>query len=150
MVTGLERLTAMYERMLNIIKMHREMRAMKLPDQMLEQMEKHISKTLKDEIEAAAKELEAGHLKLIEQTRRQELKTELRNCLRELAARFDQGYTFDVRGSKPDDGEIEGDPDPQTSQGQRRIVAEKRERLKYFRAENEPVLKLPENKPDRE
>lgn len=143
LATTFERLTMTYERMLNIIKLHKEMRDSKVPDGMLNEMQKFIAKTLKKELDAVAKELEGKLLRKIDQGRRNELRTELRRSLDELAARFDQGYVFDVRGAEPDaTSEGDGDAPENSPAWQRRVVAEKRERLKLFKVEDEPILGL--------
>ena len=150
--TALERISTLYERLLNIIQLHKEMKKNSLPDAMLKEMEKFLQKSFKDEIENAAKDIEDGLLRKIEATRRQELKTELRNTLKELANRYDRGYVFDVRGS-PSGNEAEadeGEPAKGTPAWQRQIVASKRERLRYFKVEDKPILGLPEPEKDQD
>lgn len=145
-VTSLERLTAAYERMLNIIHLHRQLKESKVPDGMIRDMEKFTQKTLREEIQKASKEIESNLLKKVDAGRRLELRTELKRALEEIISRFDRGYVFDVRGPEPTGADSEGDdaPDQQTNSPAwvRRVVAEKRELLKYFKAEDEPVLGL--------
>lgn len=150
--TALERISSLYEKILNIIKLHKDMQNNSVPDTMLKDMEKFLQKSLKDEIEKAAKDIEDGLLKKVETIRRQELKTELRNTLKELANRFDRGYIFDVRGStaKHEDDLEDEEPAKGTAAWQRKIVASKRERLKYFKVEDKPILGLPEPENDAE
>lgn len=144
--TALERISSLYERILNIIKLHKDMQNNSVPENMLRDMEEFLQKSLKDEIEKAARDIEDGLLKKIEVIRRQELKMELRNTLKELASRYDRGYIFDVRGStaKSEDDPEDEQPTKGTPAWQRQIVASKRERLKYFKVEDRPILGLPE------
>jgi hypothetical protein len=145
--TALERISSLYERMLNIIKLHREMKENKVPENMLKEMEKFIHSTLKQEIEDSAKSIEDGVLRRVETTRRNELRMELRNSLREISSRFDRGYIFDVRGDETEINEDDNDENSNEKneiRKQREIVAEKRERLKYFKVQDSPILGLPE------
>lgn len=147
--TALERITAIYEKMLNIVNLHKQMKSSSLPENVLKDMEKFIAKTLKDEIETAAREIESKFIRKVDTGRRNELKNELRNCLRELASRFDRGYIFDIRGSEQEPAEMEGtEVAEDTPAGRRRIVHEKRERLKFFRVEDKPILGLPKPEND--
>jgi hypothetical protein len=153
-VTALERLTKIYERILNILKLHKELEATKAPESVIREMQKFITKTLKDEIQDAAKEVEGDLLKKVEATRRNELRTELRIALDELASRFDRGYIFDVRGPEPTEVDSEGESAPDQNAHSpawnRRIVAEKRELLRHFKVEDKPVLGLPKPSNDEE
>jgi hypothetical protein len=143
--TALERVSSLYERVLNIIKLHKEMKDNKLPDSLIKGAEKFIKETLEKEIEQAAKDIEENYLQKTEATRRNELRTELKNSLREIASRFDRGYIFDVRGSSPPENEEDnGSAEPHTPAWQRKVVAEKREKLKHFKVQDQPILGLPE------
>ena len=146
-VSTLERLTVIYERILNILKLHKDLKQAKVPDAMVRDMEKFIAKTLKQEIQAAAKQLEGKLLQKIEASRRNELRTELKNALDQLAARFDRGYVFDVRGPDPvanaSEGEDATEVKPNTPAWIRKMVAEKRELLRYFKVDDKPILGLP-------
>jgi hypothetical protein len=82
------------------------------------------------------------------QGRRNELRKELRDALRGLARRIDQGYVIDVRvGELPAPSEEEDEaPSPET-QRIRQIVDEVmsvQERLKFANLSGEPILELPE------
>lgn len=139
--TALERISSLYERILNIIILHRSMKESKVPDSVLKDMEKFIQKSLKEEIDEAAKQIENGVLRQIEQARRNQLRTELRNSLKEIASRFDRGYVFDVRGPE-DVREPEAEGSESLINAQKRIVAEKRERIRYFKVQDKPILGL--------
>jgi hypothetical protein len=148
LVTTFERIAAAYERLLNIITLQRGLKKTNAPDSVLEPMRKFIEKTVKAELESAAKELERGYLRKIDQGRRQELKTELRNALKEISSRYDRGYVFDVRGNETDLINETEDPASKEPPSIRRVVAEKRQRLKLPKAEDTPILGLPEPNKD--
>ncbi len=144
--TALERISAVYERILNIINLHKEMKRNNIPETMLKEMESFIEKTLSHEIEEAAKEIENGVLRKVKESRLNELRTELKQTLKEIASIFDRVYIFDVRGSLSSESDLaeESDAAPDTPPWQRKVVAEKREKLKHFKVEDKPILGLPE------
>lgn len=150
--TTLERICVAYERVLNIIKLHRELKGAKVPDLILEQMKSHISDTLKKELDEAARLIESNLTRKIETNRRNELKTELRRTLNEIASRFDSGYVFDIRGGTPHaDNDSQADEEGSSAGGgARQVVAEKREHLRHFKAQPEPILGLPKPGNDEE
>ena len=143
--TTFERVAAIYEKILNIIKLQKDLRTAQIPDKILNDMNAHIATTIKTELKEASKQVGENLIKKVETGRRNELRTELLKAFEGLAARLDRGYIFDVRGPAPEDvsdqnGEAAAVEAP--SNKLRRIVAEKRELIKHFKAESEPVLSL--------
>ena len=143
--TTFERVAAIYEKILNIIKLQKDLRTAQIPDKILNDMNAHIAATIKTELKEASKQVGENLIKKVETGRRNELRTELLKAFEGLAARLDRGYIFDVRGPAPEDvsdqnGEAAAVEAP--SNKLRRIVAEKRELIKHFKAESEPVLSL--------
>jgi hypothetical protein len=154
--TAIERLAAFYLQILTIIKMHRDMKVIDLPDRVLDPLKKHIEKSIGEGIEKTAKSIEKEHFKNIEQGRRQELKMELRSALREIASRLDRGYGFDVRGEDLEQPEIEEGQPPQKPTAAAKVVSdalkiveEARPKLRHFEPAPEPILGLtpPNNDP---
>ncbi|HEX8481926.1 MAG TPA: hypothetical protein VF650_08500 [Allosphingosinicella sp.] len=145
-----ERIATLYERILGVIKLHREMKTLNLPTKIVDPIKQHIEAEVQKGLEEIAKRIEKEHLRSVDQGRKQELKTELRQALRGIAQRMDNGYGFDVRGEEfeqPADA-AEGEAAPTDARSRAasaamRIIEESRPKLKHFRAEGEPVLGLP-------
>lgn len=149
--TSLERLAALYEKVLGIVKLHREMRSRDIPAAVLDPLKQHIDEQVKKGVDAIAKQIEKEAFARVEDGRKQELKTELRNSLQQIAYRLDRGFGFDVRGgnvSPEDDTDVE--PDASLIERQRAIsiafnrVEEARPKLRQFEGESEAILGLPE------
>ncbi len=152
---GIERVAALYERILNIIKLHREMKKLELPTKLLDPLKQYIDTQVGDGIEQIAKQFEREYMVKVEASRKQELKIELRRALREIAQRLDRGYGFDVRGegtedAGPADGEGEaaakGTGSAADISKALKIVTEVRPKLRHFTAEADPILGLPDLK----
>jgi hypothetical protein len=148
--TALERAAALYEKVLNIIKLHRDLRAAEVPKPVLEGMKKHIDDTVAKGLGAIARQIEKEHFPKIDEGRRPELKIELKKALEDIARRLDEGYTFDVRGEAPAPPE-EGEEETANSRAIReaaRIVEEVRPQLQRFEAEEEPILLIGKREED--
>lgn len=147
-VTALERLAAFYEKILNIISLHRQISAVDdMPNKVSEELKKHIEAEIKKGIQESTKSLEKEYMKGIPAARKNELRTEIKAALTEIASRMDNGFLFDVRGGDPEATETEDEEqtepnDDEDMQRYRRISAA-REKVRLFRAESEPVLRLP-------
>lgn len=145
-----ERIATLYEKILGVIKLHREMKSLNLPSKVVDPIKQHIETEVQKGLEEIARRIEKEHLRSVDPSRKQELKIELRQALRGIAQRMDNGYGFDVRGEEFEQpGEAaEGDaapmdPGSKAASAAMRIIEEARPKLKQFRAEEEPVLGLP-------
>lgn len=148
---AIERMVTVYEKVLHILTLHRDLAQTDVPKNLLDGIQEHVEKTVQDGIEQYAKEFEEKYFEKVPKGRRPELSNELRSTLAEIAKRLDAGYGFDVRGG----------PTPQPTKGKepsseelelqkyREIVGETRQRIRFFKPEGEPILKL-SNLPDRE
>jgi len=96
---SLERIATLYERVLSIIKLHREMKQKDLPADVLDPMKSHIDQAVKKGLEEIAVKLEEEHFSKMEKGRKQEIRKEIRHALEDLAARFGQRIPFRRSGS---------------------------------------------------
>jgi hypothetical protein len=142
--TSVERVATLYERVLSIIKLHREMKQKDLPADVLKPMKDHIDKAVKLGLENIAKKLEQEYFTKMDPGRKQEIRKELRHALEDLATRLDRGYTFDVRGEPPDrSADTQNQSDRAKARDAYKIVDQARPKLQQFHAEEEPILGLP-------
>lgn len=156
LAVAIERIAALYDKILGIIKLHRELKKYSLPEELTTPIKEFVDKQVELGLEEVAKEIEKKNLSKIETSRRQEIKTELRNSLRQIAARLDRGYTFDVRGEDLPQAPAGQDTDSAQTANAKvigtayKIVQEIRPRLRHFTPEKEPILGLPEPSNDHE
>lgn len=142
----LERMVTIYGKVLNIVVMHRNLAKTDLPKEVLDKIQDHIGATVKNGIEEYAKEFESKYFSSVPKTRRTELDKELRDTLADIARRLDVGYGFDVRGGPPpqQEGEEESSSEQAELNRLHQIVVEARQKIRLFKPEGEPILRLPE------
>jgi hypothetical protein len=152
---ALDRLASIYERILHIRLMEKELAKSDIPDTVLDPLASHIKNLVKAEIEEITETL-IDKSALSDEGRRNELRTELRRDIGELAERLEQGYNVEVRtGALPERGGAEDDPlDPSTRQAAESVL-EAQEGIRFLNAEEEPNLRLgppggPEDQPTEE
>ena len=148
-VTAIERLATLYERILGIIKLHRDVSKFDgMPDKVSGGIKEYIDSKISNGVDEVSKFFH-GELRRVETTRRNELKTELRNSLRDIAARLDSGFLFDVRGGQPEDGsapnEEEQTPEEKQHKANYEKVTASRDVIRRLRVESGPILSLPRN-----
>jgi hypothetical protein len=143
LATSVERVARLYERVLSIMKLHREMKQKDLPAEVMQPLKDHIDQAVKLGLEEIAKQLEAEYFPKMEKGRKQEIRKELRHALENLAARLDRGYTIDVRGEPPERSADGAQQNEKTKARQAyKIVENARPKLQQFKAEAEPILGL--------
>jgi hypothetical protein len=151
---ALERIVALYEKILNIKKLHRDLNSLKLPENLLSPIREYIDKQVGTGLEEIAREIEGRRLGRIATSRRQEIKTELRTSLRQIANRLDRGYGFDVRGEDAAAVENEASNTPASRAAAKtigtayKIVQDARSKIRHFQPGSEPILGLPEPSSD--
>ena len=146
-VTAIERLATLYERVLGIIKLQREVTKVDgMPDKVAGGIQEYIDSQIAKGVDEVSKSFQ-GDLRKIESGRRNELRTELKNALREIASRLDTGFLFDVRGGQP---EQEAPPNPEEQTQEERNQRDTLERvtasrniIRRLRIESGPILQLP-------
>ena len=149
---SIERLAVFYERMLNIIKVHKELRQFDdLPASVGSEMQTYIDEKIAEGIQQATTEILAGKLQGIDAGRKNELQTELQNALGQLAKRLDSGFLFDIRAGEPA-GPAEGEQETKAQKIDRERydrISSARKKIQAMRIQSQPVLKLPKDSEDR-
>jgi hypothetical protein len=144
-VTVIERVVALYEKVLTIIKLQRDLKAQEIPSDITSALKGHIDQIVGKGLDDIGKQIEESHLRAMEEGRRSELIIEFRHTLTDIAKRIDDGYLFDVRGeplAAPADDEGEASQSARTITEALRKVEELRPKLQHFEAEREPILRL--------
>lgn len=90
--TAIERTATLYEKLLIIIKMHRDLKASDVPATVTDSLKAHIDDALSNGLAEIAKSFEKSHIAKIENSRKSEIRTELKMALNEIAQRLDNGY----------------------------------------------------------
>jgi hypothetical protein len=145
---AIERVLGLYEKILN--KLHKDLNSLNVPDILLSPIKEYIDKQVTVGLEEIARKIEKSPLTKIDASRRQEIKTDLRNSLRQIAQRIDRGFAFDVRGADAEPLNEGESKDPGKAASSRaiaasyRIVQESRLKLRQFPPTDEPTLGLPE------
>ena len=141
-ITSLDKLVSLYEKILTVRKLYNESKRQAIPETVLEGFRTHIESAVTAGIEAYAKDVEAKYLKKTDAGRRNELEQELRRALRQIAERLDVGYDFDVRGREPSEKKETDARRLEQIRNDLRVVEELRPKLQRFEADDEPVLRL--------
>lgn len=143
---SIERLAVFYERILNIIKLQKELaRFDDMPDGINDQMRSYIDGKIEEGINQATKDLLKGKMRGVDSGRKNELNTELQNTLNQIAKRLDSGFQFDVRGGEPSEIE-EGEQETQTQKIDReryQRISAARDKIRSFKIQAKPILSLP-------
>lgn len=139
---ALDRLASVYERILHIRLMKRELAESDIPDTVLNPLSSHIEDLVKSEIDAITEAL-VNKSALSDEGRLNELRTELRMDLGELAGRLEQGYNIEVRtGELPERNEGKDDPlDPSTRRAAESVL-EAQEGIRSLNTAEEPERSL--------
>jgi len=88
----------------------------------------------------------------VQETRRKELKIEMRGALGEIATRIDKGFSFEIRPGKvsPADDKDSGSAETQKLRTQQFAeISSVQEKLQYLKSDGSPVLKLSGLPPDK-
>ncbi|GAB5487859.1 MAG: hypothetical protein Pars2KO_14290 [Parasphingorhabdus sp.] len=145
-VTALERLAAFYEKILNIIVLQRQVKNVDdMPSDVSDGIKKYIDDQIEKGLDGITSSLENEFFSTVEKGRKNELRTEVRKALTEIANRYDNGFLFDVRGGDPkqENDDDESDKTPSKADLERfQRIQKAREKVRLFRSESEPVLKL--------
>jgi hypothetical protein len=144
--TSAERLLAAYERILSIRNLHKQLSEQDVPDEALEGVATHASKHMEAEIREIV-EATLAQAKLNDEARLNELRTELKIQLGELAQRIDRGYNIEVRAGELPESTAEDDDekafDPSTYEAVRAVV-KAQPGLEFMNVSGKPILRLDE------
>ncbi len=140
---AVERVVALYKTLLEIRRLHNELKSQGVPSQGLEGVEGHASKLMDDGIDKLIPELMKQFYKKKDEGRKNELSTELKISLKGIAARIDRGYNLEIRvkSLRAADGQESDSTDAAQHVA---IIQEAAKGLQFMKQGGEPILSLPE------
>lgn len=145
-ITTLEKITALYEKILGIVKLQREL-TNKVPPATLDPIKEFIASEITEGLRQVKDSVLLEHAHNLSEHRHHEIDVELSFALKAIARRLDEGYLFDVRageGAAAPEGQETTEPTAleQQHQAAREVIAERRPALRQFQAADEPILCL--------
>jgi hypothetical protein len=151
-VVSVERIISLYKQILEIRKLHGELKAQGIPTKELKGILNHANNVMKEGIEQLIPELLDKYYDNKDKERRNELTTELHFSLNKLAKRIDKGYSIEVRVQPISEKEKAAEKGGKTSENAEHIQAilSASKNLEFLRLEGEPILTLPESQGDTE
>ena len=143
----IERIVGLYKQILEIRKLHGELKNQGIPNKELKGVLHHANNMMKEGIEQLIAELLDKYYDNKDKGRRNELGTELRFSLNKIAKRIDKGYSVEVRVQPISDEEQaakEGGESLEDAEHIQVILAASKN-LEFLRLEGEPILTLSES-----
>ena len=141
----IERIVTLYKQLLEIRKLHQEIRQQGVPDQEVLGIENYANQLMEKGIEKIAVDVVNEYHKKDDKGRKNELTNAVRISLNMVANRIDKGFNIEVRvapTSKPEEGEKEN------KELQKAIAAIQAStvNMQFLKLDGKPILKLPEGK----
>lgn len=143
---AVERVVSLYKQLLQIRKLRRDLEEEGVPPKGLKGVDEHASTHMRQGIEPLADELLEEFHDGRDTGRRNELRTELRLALNEIANRIDRGYNIEVRVEPLPAPAEEDEDDPLAAETARNveIIRNASSTLEFIKPEGPPILELPE------
>lgn len=145
---AVERIVALYKKILEIKKLKADLVKNEVPDEKLQGIDEYAESIFDPQLKEIADELIENYAKRIEKKRKNELKIELRHALGKLANRIDRGFNIELRvardAEEPDEEENENEHDIAINQ-----IIESGKKIQFTRLSGEPVLFFPENESEK-
>jgi hypothetical protein len=140
---AVDRILTVYKRILEIKKLHGELKKQGLTDKELQPIKKKADLAIIEEVEKLAPELLEKYYKKEDTSRRNELSNALKKALIEIAKRIDKGYNVEIRVPIDVSDEISKDANVNT-------IISVLKNLEFIQLEGEPILSLPETANEKE
>jgi len=134
---AVDRILSVYKRILEIRKLHGELKKQGFDDKELRPITKKADSAITEEVKKLAPELLAKYYKKEDTARRNELSNELEKALIEIAKRIDKGYNVEIRVPTDDSEETSKDVHV-------KAIISVLKNLEFIKLEGEPILSLPE------
>lgn len=144
-----------FKNILEIRKLIGGLQEQKVPKEDLARVSEHADQKMADQIEIVTEEVISKANGKISESRKNELRIQLRNGLTNVAIQIDQGYNFEVRAT-PNADKQEDTAEGQTNEQQLKreqlsIVLKRQGELNFLRpVGSDPILSLPTSKQRRE
>lgn len=129
-----------YKKLLEIKKLHNELKAQGVEDDKLKGVEDHCNSIMKDTINTIVIELEKEYHGNGDENRKHELLNGLRISLNKISNRIDRGFNFEVRIAPQEEDSEEKEVDEIKDQ-----IRSSSSSLEFIKTGGKPILKLPES-----
>lgn len=142
---AVERLVALYKQLLEIRRLRQELASHGLQDKSLQGIDAHANTHMKEGIDVLIGELIQRYAGALEETRRNELRNELRIAFNKLANRIDKGYNVEIRVA-PEVPSTSEEPSQESTAKAADIqtIVAAAPGLQFLKPGGEPILSLPE------
>jgi hypothetical protein len=141
---ALDRLIETYKKILEIRKLHGELKNQKVPEEHLKGIEQHANEAMEKGIDKLIPVGLDTYCKA-KAERRNELANGLRISLNKMANRIDRGYNFEIRVQPIKEAKTDGDPNAEYINA----ILQTSKTLEFMKVEGPPVLSLPETKSEK-
>ena len=146
---AVERTVTLYKQLLEIRRLRQELSEQGLQEDSLVGVDSHanthMERGINDVVEALVEKFGGQR----EKGRKNELRTELRLALNQVANRIDHGYNIDVRSEPPEEA-AEEDDEQAVTRKHFELIGSAAKQLQFISLTGKPILSLPEpeNEPD--
>lgn len=147
---AVERIITLYKQLLEIRKLHKEMRNTGVPEDSLVGVEDHANNLMNDGIDKLAIHLLDKYFANGDKGRRNELHTGLRFSLKKIANRIDNGFNIEIRVEPypaPDE-DSDGEAESAEAETHINVIQSASKNLQFIKLEGDPLLCLPESEQD--
>jgi hypothetical protein len=143
LAVAIERIVALYKQLLEIRKLHQEIRKQGVPEKETTGIEKYANELMQKGIQNASEEIVNEYYQQAEKGRKNELTIAVRLAMSKIANRIDHGFNLEVRVEPL----AKDDTESQNEQLQKAVAAiqSATANMQFLKLEGEPLLKLPEN-----
>ncbi len=145
---AIERTVALYKKLLEIRKLHQEIRKQGVPDDQTAGIENYANQLMGDGIDKVSLEIVEQFYKGKDKARKNELTNSVRISLNKLANRIDQGFNLEVR-VEPMPKDVSGRAENATLQKAITLIQSATTNMQFLKLEGKPILSLPEGKEKR-
>ncbi len=140
---AVERVVALYKQLLEVRKLHGELRKQGVPAESIKGIESHANEIMSKGIEQLSVEIVAKYYHKKDGGRKNELITAAKVSLNKLANRIDRGFNVEVRVEQLAEGSAES-KNEEKNQAVHTIFAASAN-MKFLKVDGPPILQLPES-----
>lgn len=145
LAVAVERILAVYKNILEIKKLHDDLKDRGVPDKKLKGVSDHTDSLMKEEIEKLIADLLEEYYKGKDSHRRNEFTNELRISLNKIANRIGKGYNVEIRAQSPTAEEAaKSKIKPEDIQSIEKISSISKN-MEFLKLDGSPILTLPES-----
>lgn len=149
---AIERIIALYKQLLEIRKLHKDMKDQGVPEDSLVGVEDHANNLMNNGIDKLAVELLDRYFANGDNCRKNELQTGLRFALKKVANRIDNGFNIEIRVEPYPVTDEEPREETETPEVETHIsvIQSASKNLQFIKLEGDPLLSLPESEENQE